>query len=106
MPSAGGGGEREPGPVRTRPYPGCGERQLAYGSGRHREPRHCPAQAVPGVGGALRHQPRHDDHLVRRQQQLVCGLGRVDLRHLRHRQREDPGRRTQEMGGRRPAPVQ
>ena len=69
-------------------------------TGRHRQPRHRAARAVPGAAGARRHRRRYHHDPVRRQQQLVRGLGRLGVRHLRHPEREAAGRRPQEMGGR------
>ena len=53
-----------------------------------------------GAAGARRHRRRYHHDPVRRQQQLVRGLGRLGVRHLRHPEREAAGRRPQEMGGR------
>ena len=82
--------------------PGAASVSWHTDAGRHRQPRHRAARAVPGAAGARRHRRRYHHDPVRRQQQLVRGLGRLGVRHLRHPERKAAGR-PQEMGGRGPA---
>ena len=52
-----------------------------------------------------RHRPRHDDRPVRRQQQLVRGVGLLAAEAVRPQGRPNPRRRPQVLAGPRPAAV-
>ena len=67
------------------------------------DPRHRADQEARGAAGQERHRQQDHDRPLRRQQQLVRGLGVLAAQDLRPQGRPDHGRRAEEMAGRRHA---
>ena len=81
-------------------------RRAAAGTGPRSSATRCVRDIIPHAKleellGRRRHRQRHDGHPLRRQQQLVRGLGLLAAEDLRPQGRPAHGRRPQEMARRR-----
>ena len=95
------GGRRHDG-LRAEPPAGRGRVELDEPAGRRHPPRHRDARGLQQAPERVRHRAGHHDHPLRRQQQLVRGVGVLAAQAVRPPRRPDPQRRAQVLARPRP----
>ena len=88
-------GRRRHDRLRAEPHPGRRRLELDQPAGRRDPPRHRRPRGLQQAAVRVRDRAGHDDRPVRRQQQLVRGLGVLAAQAVRPPRRPDPQRRAQ-----------
>ena len=92
--------------LRAGPPAGRGRLELEDAAVRWRPPRHRQPRGASELLSAVGHRTGHAHRALRRQQQLVRGVGVLAAQAVRHRRRPPPRWRAQVLGRTRPAPDQ